>query len=82
MICKNFIHRKNVFFADTKEQKIELIIEKELDVFIDDLPDILNHPKFPIQTDKLWFNPGGANGSLLGLKAFDSWALVKKHFNS
>jgi hypothetical protein len=82
VICKNAISRKNIFFADTKEQKIEIIIEKKLDTFIDDLPSILSHPKFPIQTEKLLFSPGGANINLADYKIFESWALVKKYFGS
>jgi len=36
------IKRNNIFFESTKELKIERILKERCDVFIDDLPEILN----------------------------------------
>ena len=42
---KYCVDRNNVFFEDTQGDKISRICELEIDVMIDDLPDILMHPK-------------------------------------
>ena len=46
-----------IYFCDTQNMKIDTINTLKLDVFIDDLPEILNHPKFPIKTRKILFDP-------------------------
>jgi hypothetical protein len=48
---------ERVFFEETKEQKVTRIAALELDAFIDDLPEILLMPGFPIRTAPLLFDP-------------------------
>ena len=38
---------ENVFFENTRLEKIQRIIDLKLDVMIDDLVDVLHHPHFP-----------------------------------
>ena len=46
-----------VLFASTRDEKVRLIDRLELDVFIDDLPEVLAHPAFPERTGKILFKP-------------------------
>ena len=46
-----------VFYELTKEEKIERAKSLDCDIFIDDLPEILSMPGFPIHTKKILFDP-------------------------
>lgn len=48
---------KNVYFEDTKIDKISRISKLNFNYFIDDLPEILNSVDFPLKTKKVLFNP-------------------------
>jgi hypothetical protein len=50
-----------VFFELTREEKIKRIDEWRCDYFIDDLPEVLRAPSFPLRTVKLLFDPEGAH---------------------
>ena len=54
---RQIIHSQNLYFNETLDLKIQKICEMKLDVFVDDLPQILNHPKFPKGVRKILFNP-------------------------
>jgi hypothetical protein len=49
----------NIFFEETKELKVARIAALDLDVFIDDLPEILVMPGFPARTAPILFDPEG-----------------------
>ena len=49
----------SVFFEETKEQKVARIAALDLDLFIDDLPEILAMPDFPARTARILFDPEG-----------------------
>ncbi|MCW8916139.1 MAG: hypothetical protein OQK24_09840 [Magnetovibrio sp.] len=59
----------NVFFADTLDDKIAKITELNLDLFIDDLDKVFDHPNFPTSTEKLHFAPN----------QFETWADLTRH---
>lgn len=46
-----------VFFCEKKEDKVATIAELGVDVFVDDLPDILAMPGFPARTRAILFDP-------------------------
>ena len=56
----------DIFFELTKEEKLARIAHEACTHFIDDLPEILDHPLFPSNVAKLLFAPGNgvAEGSL------------------
>lgn len=54
------IGRANVLFADTRRQKVRMISELGLDVFIDDLRPVLDHPAFPKKTVAIHFDRSDA----------------------
>ena len=51
-----FNENTDAFFEITKEEKIARINNLDCDVFIDDLPEILAMPGFPIKTQKILFD--------------------------
>ncbi len=42
-------------------------------VFIDDLPEFLDHPDFPTAVDRMLFDPAGKGGGGLAIRAVRSW---------
>lgn len=48
---------EQIFFAETKEAKIARAAALDVDIFIDDLPEILAMPGFPAKTRKILFDP-------------------------
>jgi hypothetical protein len=54
------ISPENIFFEETKEQKIERAAALNLDIFIDDLPEILAIPGLPERCRRILFAPGGS----------------------
>jgi len=49
------IDKKNVFFAETREEKVEKIAHLKCNWFIDDLPDVFKENHFPSKTKKILF---------------------------
>jgi hypothetical protein len=52
---------QNIFFEETKEQKIDRAAALHLDVFIDDLPEILTMPGLPDRCRRILFAPQGSD---------------------
>jgi hypothetical protein len=50
-------HENVVNFLETREEKIAMIGELACDVFVDDLPEVLNDEHFPPQTIPFLFDP-------------------------
>ena len=48
-----------VIFCDTRIDKLNEIIERQFDIFVDDLVEVLNHHLFPEKTKAVLFNPDG-----------------------
>ena len=88
-IQKNIINRnknlnfsmKNVYFENSLEKKINRIVNLKCDIFIDDLPQILN--LLPKNVDKFLFNPTAKKIFKKNYKTINSWkqfyVLIKKY---
>lgn len=68
------VSNENVFFNETKEQKLDRAGHLKCDVFLDDLPSILQHEKFPQNCQGVLFNPYSIDN--LGLNQVSSWQSV------
>jgi hypothetical protein len=64
--------RDHVFFEVTKEKKIERIIERQCDVFLDDLPEFLALPGFPA-IQRYLFDPKNQHKSSAEFIPVQSW---------
>ncbi|MCR9219906.1 MAG: HAD family hydrolase [Alphaproteobacteria bacterium] len=68
------LRRDQTFFEITKEEKVARAAALEVDVFIDDLPEILAMEGFPPSCRRILFDPTGYSGA--GSPAFErlsSW---------
>ena len=73
--CKNeLIKNKNIHFANTKKQKIEIIKNNKIDIFIDDLDEILE--LLPKDILKIHFSKKKAI-----YKNFSNWKRIKIYLN-
>jgi hypothetical protein len=54
---KQLICNKNIYFLETLENKIKKINELELDLYVDDLIEVINHKIFPAETKAILFDP-------------------------
>lgn len=52
---------QHIFFEETKEQKVSRALALHLDVFIDDLPEILMMPELPERCRRILFAPQGSD---------------------
>jgi hypothetical protein len=64
---------EHVFFEQTKEAKWDRIASARCDVFIDDLPEILQARAFPDGVRRILFDPGDVHAALQGLERLHSW---------
>ena len=67
------IAHEDVHFELTREAKVERIRAIGCAVFIDDLPEVLNHPSFPSDVRAMWFAGPRNVTERRGLKPFKTW---------
>ena len=77
-LCENsspLILSENIFFELIKEAKLARIAQFNCDIFIDDLPEILLAPNFPLTTQGFLFDPEGQHLTmqLANIKMISSW---------
>jgi hypothetical protein len=68
---------ENVFFAQTKEQKVARVADLDCQVFIDDLPEILSTPGFPAGLRAVLFDPEARFSDLPGFERHESWVAIE-----
>ena len=54
---------QNLYFESTQTEKVQRIAQLRCDLFIDDLPELFEHPDFPAATRKILFSPGNAGAN-------------------
>jgi len=64
---------QKAYFLETKEEKIDMIADLRCEVFLDDLPEVINHPRFPRSTMGLLFKPDTVDNARSGMTAIGSW---------
>lgn len=69
------VPEENIYFEVTKEDKLSRIDNFGCDIFIDDLPEILQAPTFPVQVKRFLFDPDKNHHSshLSDLQVVSSW---------
>lgn len=71
---------ERIFFRERKEEKIACIRERACTHFIDDLPEILLHPDFPVGTKKMLFFPAGTATEDKSIEVFRNWCDIREYF--
>ena len=72
------LKREQVFFASTREEKIEKIIELRCEVFVDDLWEVLSESAFPEITRKVLFGRVDENQFVPDLSS-TSWREISRY---
>ncbi|MBI3317680.1 MAG: haloacid dehalogenase-like hydrolase [Candidatus Omnitrophica bacterium] len=67
-----------VYFEETKEGKLSRIGSLGCTHFVDDLPEFLLEPGFPVQVERILFNPGGMGASDPHFYRATSWRNVEE----
>lgn len=70
------INKGSIFYADTRENKINIINKLQCDYFIDDLFSVLNDKKFSQKTNKILFGKQKKNKFL----TFENWNEIINFF--
>lgn len=74
------IRPADVHYRITREEKVATIADLNIDVFIDDLIEVLEHPAFPAKARRVLFSPEGDEGGRHGLPRARSWQEVVDMF--
>lgn len=64
---------------ETRAAKIQRIASLQLDVFIDDLPQVLDDPGFPAGTRRILFDPAHQHGQRAGMTRATTWESIGHH---
>jgi len=62
-----------VNFLETRDEKIEMIGKLECDLFVDDLPEVLDDIGFPADTKRLLFDPTEEHNASSNHNRISSW---------
>jgi hypothetical protein len=60
-LIPHLVPSERVFYAATREEKVQQVSSLGLDFFVDDLPEMLAHPLMPSQMMKVLIDPEGAH---------------------
>ena len=71
------IPKDNVYFELTKDAKMQRIQASGCTHFIDDLPEFLLHPEFPLGVVRWLFDPTGSHQEMDGVRRFSNWDEVR-----
>lgn len=70
------IERTDVHFATTRDAKIMQIQALGCRAFVDDLPEVLAHPDFPADVEKIWFAPAQVDRDVTGFYPHRDWGSI------
>ncbi len=70
----------DVFFAATRQEKIDRIASLQCTHFIDDLEETLLEASFPGQTARILYEPGRESPAPPGIVWMNSWQEVSEYF--
>ena len=71
------LNKQDVYFADTREEKVDIISRLECDYFIDDLPEVFEEKSFPKSTKKILFGTFDIN-RISNSTILNSWRKISK----
>lgn len=77
----NFIPADHCYFLPTLKDKVNKINELQCDLFIDDLPLVLNHSSFPQFTKKILFAPSIIHTKNNSFEILEGWDSIREHVN-
>jgi hypothetical protein len=75
-IGNNGVQPKNIYFEQTKEDKVARANKLAVDVFIDDLPEILSMRGFPAGLRPILFDPDGRYPDDKAFERHTAWSAI------
>lgn len=66
-------NNEQVFFLETRDEKIQMIRDLRCEVFLDDLPEVLEATKFPTTTLGILFAPGSSEEQSTKKTTISQW---------
>ena len=76
VISRNMLKINNIFFEDTIENKVARIGVLNLDLFIDDLIEVFEHPNYPIHVRSILFQNDVESTPLDNMEVYSSWRSI------
>jgi hypothetical protein len=70
----------HIHFELTKDDKLRRIKAECCEWFIDDLPEILQAPTFPVAARPILFDPDGHHAGKTELSTMTGWCEIRNHF--
>jgi hypothetical protein len=70
--------RENVYFEADRDAKVARIAKLGLTYFIDDLPEVLEHPAFPKNVVRIHYAPGQSRERSQPFKTLPSWPDISR----
>jgi hypothetical protein len=74
------LHRQDIFFETTREEKIHKICELGCTHFVDDLREVFEEPLFPTDVNKILFRPSPAIADVSDASCTVSWRQLTSQF--
>ncbi len=68
---------ENIFFEETKDEKMARATALAVDAFIDDLPEILSHPGYPEGARAILFDPHGLFPDEARFERHPGWGSIR-----
>jgi hypothetical protein len=72
------LSREQVYFEPTQQAKVDRIAQVGCSLFIDDLPEVLTHPRLPAQVRRILFDPHGRYAKDERFHHAASWAEIEQ----
>jgi len=69
----------DVYFSDTRREKCRTVETLRCEAFVDDLVETFQEPDFPVETERLLFDPQGVYAPDVPARRFCSWAAIQEH---
>lgn len=70
--------RDRVFFAETKQGKLQQIRAQACSHYIDDLPEFLSEPDFPVGVERILFDPWERSMGRVPFKCVSNWETARR----
>ena len=74
------VKAEDVYFELTLEEKLARIAACACDYYIDDLPEVLRAPGFPMNTRRILFDPDAHHDATGSIEAMRSWQHILRYF--
>ena len=68
------IDRGNVFFEESRQDKVRRLAHLRCTIVVDDLLEVLTHPELPTDLHRWWFRHGQQGSAPSGVREFRRWS--------